>query len=40
MIDFEYSNLNFRGYDIAAYINECFIDNIHPVAPKFKVYEE
>ena len=26
LIDFEYSSLNFRGYDIAAYMNETMID--------------
>ncbi len=38
LIDFEYANLNFRGYDIAAYINECFMDYSYPIKPKFKMY--
>jgi len=40
LIDFEYSSLNFRGYDIASYINETSIDYSHPLVPKFKYYEE
>ena len=40
IIDFEYSSLNFRGYDIAAYVNECFVDYSYPVNPKFKYYDE
>ena len=40
LIDFEYSNINFRGYDIASYFNECFIDYSYPKAPSFKIYEE
>jgi len=40
LIDFEYSSLNFRGYDIASYVNEILIDYMHPVVPKFKVYFE
>jgi thiamine kinase-like enzyme len=40
LIDFEYSSLNYRGYDIAAYVNECFIDYSYPVKPKFKIYED
>lgn len=40
LIDFEYSSLNFRGYDIASYINEILIDYTHPINPKFKVYME
>lgn len=39
IIDFEYSSLNYRGFDIAAYVNECFIDYMYPVRPKFKFYE-
>jgi len=40
LIDFEYSSINFRGYDIASYINESMLDYSHPVNPKFKVYLE
>lgn len=40
VIDFEYSGFNFRGYDIGAYLNECFIDYSHPTGPKFKIYYE
>jgi len=40
LIDFEYSSLNFRGYDIASYINETSLDYSHPLPPKFKFYEE
>lgn len=40
LIDFEYSSLNFRGYDLASYVNECLIDYTHPINPKFKVYME
>lgn len=40
LIDFEYSSLNFRGYDIASYVNEIMIDYMHPVNPKFKIYME
>ena len=39
MIDFEYSNLNYKGYDIAHYVNEGFMDYTYPVRPKFKIYE-
>ncbi len=38
LIDFEYSSINFRGFDIASYINECHIDYSHPIIPKFKIY--
>lgn len=40
LIDFEYSSLNYRGFDIASYVNECFIDYSYPLKPKFKVYED
>lgn len=40
LIDFEYANLNLRGFDIASYVNECFMDYTHPVKPKFKIYED
>ena len=40
LIDFEYSSLNFRGYDIGSYINECSLDYSHPVHPKFRLYLE
>jgi thiamine kinase-like enzyme len=40
LIDFEYSMPNFRGYDIASYINECQLDYHHPEKPTYKVYEE
>jgi len=40
LIDFEYSSLNFRGYDIASYFNETSLDYTHPVHPKFRIYFE
>eukprot|EP00347_Sterkiella_histriomuscorum_P000878 403374177 len=40
LIDFEYSSLNFRGYDIASYLNEVSLDYTHPVHPKFRYYLE
>lgn len=40
LIDFEYASLNFRGYDIASYINESFMDYTYPVKPKFKMYSD
>ena len=40
LIDFEYSNLNFRGYDIASYVNECFMDYSYPGRPGFKIYQD
>ena len=40
LIDFEYSQMNFRGYDLACYFNEQFIDYSYPKAPFFKIHEE
>ena len=40
MIDFEYSTLNFRGTDIASYINETVIDYSHPDKPHFIIYDD
>ena len=40
LIEFEYSSMNYRGFDIAAYVNEAFMDYTYPVKPKFKVYED
>lgn len=40
LIDFEYTHLNFRGYDLACYVNEGFFDYSYPKAPFFKIYEE
>jgi thiamine kinase-like enzyme len=39
-IDFEYAMLNFRGFDIAAYINETYMDYIVDGFPKFKIYND
>lgn len=38
IIDFEYSSINFKGYDIASFINESYIDYSHPTFPKYKIY--
>ena len=38
LIDFEYSNYNFRGIDLASYINESTIQ--YGSDPKYKVYKE
>lgn len=27
IIDFEYSQINVRGFDLAQYINECYLEN-------------
>lgn len=40
MIDFEYSMPNFRGFDIAAYINESYIDYHNPEKVTYKMYED
>jgi len=39
-IDYEYSSYNYRGYDIANYLNEAIIDYTIPETPFFKVREE
>lgn len=39
IIDFEYANLNFQGYDLATFFNECFIDYSYPTLPGFKAYK-
>ena len=39
LIDFEYSALNYRGFDIASYITETTIDYKHPEKPGFKFYQ-
>lgn len=38
LIDFEYSSMNFRGFDLATYFTECYIDYSFPEKPKFKIY--
>ena len=32
--------MNYRGFDLGSYFNECFIDYTHPLKPNFKIYEE
>lgn len=38
IIDFEYANMNFQGYDLGTYFNECLIDYAYPAKPGFKAY--
>ena len=38
LIDYEYAGLNFKGYDLACYIHEMYIDYSHDDQPYFKVY--
>jgi thiamine kinase-like enzyme len=38
LIDFEYAAKNFRGYDLAAYVNECFLDYKYPKVPYYMLY--
>ncbi|TNV72765.1 hypothetical protein FGO68_gene10596 [Halteria grandinella] len=40
LIDFEYSGPNYRGYDIASFMNEQFMDYIIKEAPFFKIMPE
>ena len=39
IIDFEYANLNFLGFDIASYFTECFFDYAYPAKPHFKIMD-
>jgi thiamine kinase-like enzyme len=39
LIDFEYSMLSFKGYDIAVLINETYIDYKYEKDPYIKVYD-
>jgi thiamine kinase-like enzyme len=40
LIDFEYTMLNFRGFDIAASINETYMDYTCGHKPFFKFYDD
>jgi len=40
LIDFEFSMLNFRGFDLGALFNESYIDYIVKSRPAFKFHEE
>lgn len=40
LIDFEYSCTNYRGYDIASFVNEQFMDYTEKGAPFFKIHPE
>ena len=40
LIDFEYSMINFRGYDLGTYVNETYIDYSYGEKPGYKVYKD